>query len=193
MNTIESLKNKHELVKNNPYWINFDEKYLPGMLDMFRDMVNNVWGTGDTLNPYYVILRCCTHDVNAMISSIQYMIKEEKEFTKDEFGNVITVLQTFLTNVHALVDGDRAKDDVIGYLFTFDKSGLRKLKSVYDTDKNEWRALNIIKATDIEKVKKLVNHYLKLKDTRAIKQWAIECINDIESGEKIIGGVYMVE
>lgn len=193
MNTIESLKNKHELVKNNPYWINFDEKYLPGMLDMFRDMVNNVWGTGDTSNPYYVILQCCTHDVNAMISTIQYMIEEEKEFTKDEFGNVITVLQTFLTNVHALVDGDRAKENAIGYLYNFTKNGLRKFKSVYDTDKNEWRAFNIIKPTDVEKVRKLVNPYLKLKDTRAMKQWAAECIDDIDSGKKIIGGFYIIE
>lgn len=36
MTRIEKIKELHDLIKENPFWINFDERYLNGLLDLYK-------------------------------------------------------------------------------------------------------------------------------------------------------------
>ena len=116
----ETVKRTHDELKEHPYWINFDEALLKDVLGLFGKISRNYWGTADTTNPYYAIIRCVTHDFNCMLGSISGSIHDHnfERVWKPYMGDVIMVLQVYLMNIHRMIENREPDGSVVGYTFT---------------------------------------------------------------------------
>ena len=189
----ENLIRLHDKIKENPYWLNFDQRFLKELVKDFRELNNNVWGVKDETNPYYVMLRATGHDFSCMLTNIQYWMEDNNY---DEFEsrrpNIILTMQTFLMNVHRMLDDREEIDDtVIG--FTAAGKDLKTYVCEWFEDDNEYRALNLIRRSSIEGLRKWLSDRANLKYTCYTKEWAEECLKELDEGKTIIGKFWKIK
>lgn len=188
MNRIEKIKKLHDIIKENPFWVSFDERYFGGLLDLYKKLSCEIYDRESEClrtDPYYVMLSSVTHDFNAMISNLRWRLKEEKPL--ENMGDIICVLQTFLTNVHGLFDKER-DETVVGYTYT---NGLKKYICLIDEKSKKYIAYNCIKRKSIERLERKLSNDLHLDYVD--KKWYNQCLLDIKENKQIIGNKWYIE
>lgn len=188
MSRIEKIKELHDLIKENPFWTTFDERYFGGLLDLYKKLSWEIydpesWHKRD--DPYYVVLDKVTHDFNAMLSNLRWRLKEDKSI--ENKGDIICVLQTYLTNVHGLFDKER-EGTVIGYTYY---NGLTKFICLFDEKSQKYIAYNCIKTKNIEALERKLNNNLRLDYVD--KKWYNQCLSDIKENKQFIGNNWYIE
>jgi hypothetical protein len=181
---LTEMRSLHDMIKELPYWMTFDIKLLNDVIKNFRKLTCCVWKSSDETNPYYVILRCVTHDFNAMLSSMPYWVKDG-EF-EEKKADIIMVLQTYLMNVHRLLDNERTEEVVVGYTYSTVK-GICKFQAEWDEEEKKYYAVNIIKTSQVPAIRKWCKKYADLGHLSNTKEYAVRCIEELDKGEKIIG------
>lgn len=120
----------HDEIKEHPFWITFDAQLFPSVFRMMSDLYGLII-KGNPLydsNPHLVLLYRLTHDFNCNAG-------EYKKFLLDNNlrGMFITVLQTYLSNMHNVIEG-RITDNPVQYLLN--KNGdFFKYVTVYEDSK----------------------------------------------------------
>ena len=193
------VKETYDKLKEHPYWLNPDDNtLLKNVLRLFREISNNYWGISNNTNPYYAIIRCCTHGFNSMIYNISESIRTKcfKDEWKDCMGDVNMVLQVYLQNIRNIIDNysPSEDEDIIGYEYDrWDKikSGIVKFQA-FKKDDGEYIVYRILGEDSIPATKKYFKRYLCLPDGKPIKTWAINCLKEIEEGKDIIGGCFKI-
>lgn len=188
MNRIEKIKELHDVIKDNPFWVSFDERYFGGLLDLYKKLSWEIYDHESEClrtDPYYVMLSAVTHDFNAMISNLRWRLKEEKPL--ENMGDIICVLQTYLANVHGLFDKER-EETVVGYTYT---NNLKKYMCLIDEKSQKYVAYNCIKRKDIERLERKLSNNLRLDYVD--KKWYSQCLLDIKENKQIIGNKWYVE
>lgn len=188
----ENVKKTHDELKESPYWINFNNRFLPNVLKKFSEISCNYWGISDVSNPYYAIIRCVTHDFNCMVSDISYSIKhgEFEKRWKNYMGDVIMVLQTYLMNIHRIIDHNDYDGDVIGYTYTI-SDGIKKFQA-FKKDDGTYVVYNIISKNELPTVKKTIEKYINLHDC-SMKKWAQDAMKDLEEEHDVIGETWKIK
>lgn len=188
MDRIEKIKELHNIIKENPFWITFDERYFGGLLDLYRKLSNEIYDHQSEClrtDPYYVMLSNVTHDFNAMINNLRWKIKDNKPI--ENKGDVICVLQTYLTNVHGLFDKER-EGTVVGYTYT---NNLKKYMCLIDETSKKYIAYNCIKRKNIKPLEHKLSNDLRLDYVD--KKWYNQCLLDIKENKQIIGNKWYIE
>ena len=191
---LSNLRKLHDSIKENPFWLTFDKQFLPELGKEFYNLALNVWGASDDTNPYYVVLRGCTHDFCCMSRSLEYYVQCGM-YDKYKDAYIIT-MQAFLQNVHCLIDNVIPDDKVLGYLPNYNihnESHLTTLISEWFEDEGKYRCLNLIKQKSIEGIKKWLSDRANLKYTSYTTEWARECLQEIEEGKTIIGKYWKIK
>lgn len=190
----ETVKRTHDELKEHPYWINFDDTLLKDVLGLFGKISRNYWGTADTTNPYYAIIRCVTHDFNCMLGSISGSIRDHdfERVWKPYMGDVIMVLQVYLMNIHRMIDDREPDGSVVGYTFTR-SGGLVKFQAFPKGD-GEYKVLCIV---DTEEKYEKVKDYLEKRADRnksrgAIQEWAEKSLRELNEGKDEIGECWKI-
>lgn len=193
------VKEAYNELKDHPYWLNPDNNtLLKNVLQLFREISDNYWGISNNTNPYYAIIRCCTHDFNCMIYNISESIKD-KSFKKewgDHMGDVNMVLRVYLQNIRNIIDNysPSENEDTIGYGYDrWDriKSGIIKFQA-FKKDNGEYIVYRILGKDSIPAIKNYFKRYLCLSDGKPMKTWSINCLKEIEDGKDIIGDVFKI-
>lgn len=188
MDRIEKIKELHDLIKDNPFWVTFDERYFGGLLDLYKKLS---WGIYDheseclRTDPYYVMLSAVTHDFNAMIGNLRWKLKDGKPL--ENMGDIICVLQTYLANVHGLFDKER-EETVVGYTYTND---LKKYMCLIGETSKKYIAYNCIKRKNIPALERKLSNNLRLDYVD--KKWYSQCLLDIKENKQIIGNKWYIE
>lgn len=188
MERIEKIKKLHDIIKENPFWVTFDERYFGGLLDLYKKLSWEIYDHQSEClrtDPYYVMLSNVTHDFNAMISNLRWRLNEDKPL--ENMGDIICVLQTYLTNVHGLFDKER-EGTVIGYTYSND---LKKYICLIDEKSQKYIAYNCIKRKSIERLERKLSNDLRLDYVD--KKWYNQCLLDIKENKQIIGNKWYVE
>ena len=188
----ENVKKTHDELKESPYWINFDNRFLPDVLKKFSEISRDYWGISDVSNPYYAIIRCVTHDFNCMLGSISDSIrlgKFEKRW-KEHMGDVIMVLQIYLMNIHRIIDHNDYNGDVVGYTYTI-SGGIQKFQA-FKKDDGTYIVYNVITKDKLPVVKETIEKYINHHNC-SIKKWAQDAMKDIEEGHDVIGGSWILK
>ena len=182
----ENVKRAHDELKESPYWINFDNRFLPDVLKKFGEISRNYWGISDVSNPYYAIIRCVTHDFNCMLCSISDSIRLGRldEGWKEHMGDVIMVLQIYLMNIHRIIDNNDYDGAVVGYTYTI-RGGIKKFQA-FKKDDGTYVVYNVITKDELPAVKKTIEKYINIHDCPT-KKWAQDAMKDIEEGHDVIG------
>jgi hypothetical protein len=123
-----------------------------------------------------------THDFNAMISNLRWKLKDNEPI--ENKGDIICVLQTYLTNVHGLFDKER-EETVIGYTYS---NGLTKFICLFDETSQKYIAYNCIKTKNIEALERKLNNSI-----HGDKKWHSQCLSDIKENKQIIGDRWYIE
>lgn len=192
---LAKFRKAHDVVKDNPYWMNFDEKFLPELIEDFFNLTGCRWGTADESNPYYVILRCCGHDVCCMLSNMRYKLEGKYGHIEQSFKeHFIIVLQAYLSNAHRLIDGHDFNENIVGYT---DTNGLhlKKFTVLKSDDKfNPYYAVRVIQTEDeYKKMKDWLEKWAGRDFECNTKTWAIECLAELNAGNKIIGKNWLIK
>lgn len=185
MDRIEKIKELHDVIKDNPFWTSFDERYFGGLLDLYKKLSWEIYDHESECmrtDPYYVMLSAVTHDFNAMISNLRWKLKEEKPL--ENMGDIICVLQTFLANAHGLFDKER-DETVVGYTYY---NGLKKYMCLIDGKSKKYIAYNCIKKKNIEALERKLSN-----STIGDIKWYNQCLLDIKENKQIIGNKWYVE
>ena len=189
----EFIVETHDEIKENPFWMNFDLRFIKGLIQQFRKFdklrMTELYREFSINNPYLIMIDKCYHDVHAMMSNIQFEIDEFGEIRKYHIGTIVTVLQTYLTNYHALIDNER-KGSIIGYTSNGGEN-LKKYKAIYDDEKKKYFAYNVIKEKERDKLKKYLES--QLEKSWVDINWYHQCLQELNNGDKFIGEHWMFE
>lgn len=188
MDRIEKIKELHDIIKENPFWTSFDERYFGGLLDLYKKLSWEIYDRESEClrtDPYYVMLSAVTHDFNAMISKLRWKLKDNEPI--ENKGDIICVLQTYLANVHGLFDKER-EETVVGYTYY---NGLNKYMCRIDEASNKYIAYNCIKRKDIPALERKLSNNLRLDYVD--KKWYSQCLSDIKENKQIIGNKWYIE
>ena len=203
----------HDLIKGNPFWINFDYSFLKGLLKQYDDLSSEIWPLKylstengkteyDRTNPYAPLLNAVTHDFNAMLSWMRYRIAEDKTEDIRKFqGEIVQVLQTYLSIAHSLLLGHTLPKDESATSYTFNHYGyslqnyehICKLKALYDEDRSGWHAYEVTNMQYLPLVKKYLEKVVDRNLTESSVNWAKDGLNDIQEGRIIIGRHWIIE
>lgn len=178
---LKEIKRLHDLLKDNPFWLNFDIHLYMDVLTQFRQLHNIYFGSSDKTNPCYVMLSAIYHDFNAMISSEMYCL--EKRTIDKVDSKIIIMLQTYLTLVHGLFD-KRDLSEVFGYNCRCIKGNysLSTLKAIYDEAKKEYYVVNVVPESKREVIIKLCEK--ELEKFHYDKTWWQEALAELKEGRK---------
>lgn len=188
MDRIEKIKELHDLIKENPFWTSFDERYFGGLLDLYKKLSWDIYDHESECmrtDPYYVMLSAVTHDFNAMIGNLRWKLKDGKPL--ENMGDIICVLQTYLSNVHGLFDKER-DETVVGYTYTND---LKKYMCIIDESSKRYIAYNCIKRKNIPALERKLSNSLNLGYID--KTWYRECLSEIKENKQFIGNKWYIE
>ena len=180
------LRTEHDAIKEHPFWITMDDSLFKDLIGHYRTILNNIWNSSDESNPYYVVLRCVKHDMNTMLYKL-YCDEKPLSHYLDK-GDIIMVLQVFLQNVHALIDGHKPWSG--GNVVAYAPYGGEYLKyQAFQKEDGTWQAYNIRPDTEKERniVRKKIERYLHLRDEDPMKKWATAALSELESGAEIVG------
>ena len=180
------LRTEHDAIKEHPFWITMDDSLFKDLIGHYRTIVNNIWKISDESNPYYVVLMCVVHDINAMLSKL-FWDKKPLSYYLDK-GDIIMVLQVFLQNVHVLIDGYEpwSGGNVVAYA---PYCGEYKKYQAFQKEDGTWKAYNIRLDTEKERniVRKIIERYLHLRDDDPMKKWATASLSELDSGAETVG------
>lgn len=188
MYRIERIKELHDLIKENPFWTSFDERYFGGLLDLYKKLSWDIYDRESECmrtDPYYVMLSAVTHDFNAMIGNLRWKLKDGKPL--ENMGDIICVLQTYLSNVHGLFDKER-DETVVGYTYTND---LKKYMCIIDETSKKYIAYNCIKRKNIPALERKLSNNLNLDYID--KTWYHQCLSEIKENKQFIGNKWYIE
>lgn len=188
MTRIEKIKELHNVIKDNPFWVSFDERYFGGLLDLYKKLSWEIYDRESEClrtDPYYVMLSAVTHDFNAMIGNLRWKLKDGKQL--ENMGDIICVLQTYLANVHGLFDKER-EETVVGYTYTND---LKKYMCIIEETSKKYIACNCIKRKNILALERKLSNDLRLDYVD--KKWYSQCLLDIKENKQIIGNKWYIE
>lgn len=185
---LAKMRSLHDQIKEHPYWMTFDINLLEDVIKDFRELSCCVWNSADDKNPYYVILRCVTHEFNCMLSNIPYWVKEGK--FDERRGDIIMVLQTYLMNAHRLVDGMEADGNIVGY--TYLGHDVRKFQAELDEENGKYFAVNIIKQKNVNDLRKLCEKFANLSNQSNTRDYARQCLEELDRGETFIGKCWRI-
>ena len=184
------LRTLHDSIKESPYWLSFDERLAYDLLGEMHNLGEYCWGIAGNENPYYVMIRCITHDFNAMISNLRWCLKHHEK-SENEHSNVIVVLQTFLTLVHGLLDGRRDEDDVVGYTCT--SNNFKTFKSLYDPALHEYYAVNVIREKNVPALLKWLDCQYEKRPDSHLGKWCKDAAEEMRSGKQIVGRQWLIK
>lgn len=188
MDRIERIKELHDLIKENPFWTSFDERYFGGLLDLYKKLSWDIYDHESECmrtDPYYVMLSAVTHDFNAMIGNLRWKLKDGKPL--ENMGDIICVLQTYLSNVHGLFDKER-DETVVGYTYT---NALKKYMCIIDETSKKYIAYNCIKRKNIPALERKLSNSLNLGYID--KTWYRQCLSEIKENKQFIGNKWYIE
>lgn len=188
MDRIERIKELHDIIKENPFWTSFDERYFGGLLDLYKKLSWEIYDHESECmrtDPYYVMLSTVTHDFNAMIGNLRWKLKDGKPL--ENMGDIICVLQTYLSNVHGLFDKER-DETVVGYTYTND---LKKYMCIIDETSKKYIAYNCIKRKNIPALERKLSNSLNLDYID--KKWYNQCLLEIKENKQFIGNKWYIE
>lgn len=187
------LKELHDLIKEHPFWYNFDEKFLNDLTKLYSDVLCNVYEgleMSERKNPYAVLLSALHHDFSCMLGFLKR--NGPSKVNKD----YIMVLQTYLQNLHRALEWDAStssNEPVIGFNLKGGYGEALKFKVIHLNEK--LKAVNCI--TDRDLLKKYIAHnkdryagHSFYKDTY---KWYTKCEEEIEKGKNIIGETWLIE
>lgn len=190
----ETVRRAHDELKKHPYWLNFDKHLLKDVLRLFSEISLNYWGTADETNPYYAVTRCVTHDFNGMIWSVRYSLDDGRfdNVWKDRMGDVIMVMQTYLMNIHRMLDNRPPEGNVVGYTYSLNK-GLEKVQAFPDPDKEGSYTVYAIVGEDmVPSIREYLNKYAGLNHESSMKTWAVGCLKELDEGREVIGKTWKI-
>ena len=117
----ESLREKHDEVKEHPFWRTLSNDFHTDCMDKMRDMLNMFIGhfNRETIEtcPQAIITLELMHNIFDSILKAKIMPKYHHKTIMETkaFGNYVLCLQTALQLVHYYLDGIYSERDVVGY------------------------------------------------------------------------------
>lgn len=193
---LEKLRKAHDIVKDSPYWMNFDEKFLPELIEDFLNMMECTWfKPGTEFSPYYTIIRCCGHDVCCMLCNMRYMLSGKYGPISQSFReHFIIVLQTYLSNVHRLLDRHEFNENIVGYTDT-NGHHLKKHTVLKSDDKfNPYYAVRVIQTQEeFDEMKNWLDKEASRDKESHTHKWALQCLEELNEGKKIIGEHWLIK
>ena len=117
----EKLRQRHDEVKEHPFWRTFSNDFHADCLNKMKEMLNEFIGHFDekTLKmcPQAVIMIELMHNLFDSMLKAKIMPKDNHMtiMETDAFGNYILCLQTALQLIHYYIDGIYSERDVVGY------------------------------------------------------------------------------
>ena len=179
-------------IKANPFWASLDASYITPLLDDFRKLSLNKHCMCDFKNPHFVMLNSLTHGLNQLIASV---LGCQEKYTNDKqvFDNLILTLESFLHNAECMLSGNY--DDVVkGYICGDKPKGLKKFKCLYDDERGEYYAVNIIyRKEQIEAVRRFLEKESKKTGYAYMPKLAKESLDDMDNGRPVIGRHWLIE
>lgn len=186
----EVFRELHERAKESIFWKTFDPKYASDACKSLYELESAIVGyfyglSSDTRhrNAQWVIVDSIAHNINALMLHIR------GGAAKLEGDNII-LLQSFLQNLHLLVD-DIIPDDPCG-LEPYENEGkYRKIKAALNEDGETYRAVQIIKESQItDVIKNLEERITKWFNddnniSREIREEYQEEIDLLKEGKKL--------
>ena len=157
---MKELIKLHDEIKNHPFWNNFDVELFSGVFKMMRDLCGLLYKNNlivDT-NPHATLIKGSTHDFNCISSRYRELLLDVK--TR---GIYTLVLQTYLSNMHRIIEGV-IEDNPVQYNITYKNNEytLHKYVTVL-CDNRTYRMLLVINESEVDK-------YIKAFETRIKKQ-----------------------
>ena len=117
----ESLRKKHDEVKEHPFWRTLSNDFHVDCMDKMRDMLNEFieYFNKDTIErcPQALIMLELMHNIFDSMLKAKIMPKYHHKTIMETkaFGNYILCLQTALQLVHYYLDNIYSERDVVGY------------------------------------------------------------------------------
>jgi hypothetical protein len=158
---MKELIKLHDEIKNHPFWNNFDVELFSGVFKMMRDLCGLLYKNNlivDT-NPHATLINCSTHDFNCISSRYRELLIDTK--TR---GIYTLVLQTYLSNMHRIIEGV-IEDNPVQYNITYKNNEytLHKYVTVLCDNNKTYRMLLVINESEVDK-------YIKVFETCIKKQ-----------------------
>ena len=202
---LDNIRKTHDEIKEHPYWINFDNVFLYDVLSLFYNRLEGLWRVSNENknNPYCILINYIIHDMNYLLSSIRYSIKDGsfQNKWKDCMGDVNMVLQVYLQNIHRMIDSyyyTLDKDEnVVGYVYYRIpdplKYGIVKFQ-VFEREE-EKRCYMVIEKNKIPNLIKYLKNITLIGNSSCqedSKRWINNCLQEIEDGKDIIGDRFKI-
>ena len=117
----ESLRKKHDEVKEHPFWRTLSNDFHADCMDKMKDMLNEFIGhfNRETIAkcPQAVIMLQLMHNIFDSILEAKIMAKYHHKTIMETkaFGNYILSLQAALQLIHYYLDNIYSERDVVGY------------------------------------------------------------------------------
>ena len=146
----------HEKAKEHIFWKEFNPSYQEDVCKTIYDLESAVVGYFYARDPetrksnaQFVLVDTLCHNVNALMLRLRR--------GKEILGEDILVLQSFLQNLHLLVDGI-IPDEPFGLNPWGYEGKYHKIKVALNDDGKTYRAVQVISTDDIPKVLKTLEH-----------------------------------
>jgi hypothetical protein len=162
----ESLREKHDEVKEHPFWRTLSNDFHTDCMDKMRDMLNMFIGhfNRETIEtcPQAIIVLELMHNIFDSILKAKIMPKYHHKTIMETkaFGNYILCLQTALQLVHYYLDGIYSERDVVGYdprlnyneeEDTYDSCTYKTFTALENED-GTYRLVQIIKKDEVDEL-----------------------------------------
>lgn len=189
MNELNKIKRLHDTIKEHPFWLTHDMHYFKSLLNLFYDLptTSSCRELKDT--PYYMMLDVTVHDVRAMIGHNLFRIEEGKDI--ENLGNIILVLQTYLSNIHGLFEQRAGK--VVGYTLDMGKYGIIRYQYFITDEHPNGIVLNVIPKKSLAGLKKIADRYISKPLYEEGKEFGMRMLKDIEDNKQIIADHWYIE
>lgn len=188
------LKELHDSIKEHPFWINFDEKYLDNLLSLYSNVLDVVYdglNMKERKNPYGVLLSCLHHDFCCMLGFIK------RNGTTKVNKDYIMVLQTYLQNLHRGLewnDTDQFPNSIVGFNLYNGYGAVRKYK-VLNVD-TKYKCVYCVK-DKTRLLKDIRNKIDRYKDSshfmHNMLDFYLKCEKDLVNGKTLIGDWCLIE
>lgn len=180
----------HDRAKESLYWKDFNPSFLgdacKSLLDLEKALTGYFYCRDKEVrqkNAQFILVDALCHNVNALMLKLQGSRKEV-------LGNDILVLQSFLQNLHLLVNGI-IPDEPFGLNPIGNNGEYQKLKSVLNEDGETYRAVQVISQDEvsgvIDRLKERLSTWFR-GDSELFKDIQKEYQDEIdllESGQKL--------
>ena len=181
----------HDRAKESLYWKDFNPSFLgdacKSILDLDRALMKYFYSLPKETrhkNAQFILVDSLCHNMRAL------MIRLTRKPQEELLGEDILVLQSYLQNLHLLVDGI-IPDEPFGLNPIGNKGEYQKLKSVLNEDGETYRAVQVISPNEVSGVIDYLKERLSTwfrGDSESFKDIQKEYQDEIdllESGQKL--------